>query len=187
MRLCFCSLVCFALNLGPVQSADSEPIKPAGVIRLFNGKDLTSLYTWLKDTKHADPKNVFTAHDGLIHVSGQLNGYLATEREYRDYHLTVEYKWGTRTNTGKNVRNSGVMLHAVGPDGGARGVWMSCIECQLAQGCAGDLIVIRGQDGRGKTTPVSLSAEVKLGPDTRPRWKPGGEIKVFTKRQLWWS
>jgi hypothetical protein len=32
----------------------------------------------------------------------------------------------------------------VGPDGSAGGTWMTSIECQLAQGCEGDLIVIRG-------------------------------------------
>jgi len=36
------------------------------------------------------------------------------------------------------VRNSGVLLHAVGPDGGAGGAWPSCIECL----CEGDRIAI---------------------------------------------
>jgi len=68
---------------------------------------------------------------------------------YRDYHLIVEYKWGKRTDGGKFVRNSGILLHATGPDGGAGGTWMSSIECQLAQGCVGDLIPIRGKDEAG--------------------------------------
>ena len=41
----------------------------AGGDVLFNGKDLTGLTTWLKDTKDADPRKVFTAKDGIIHVS----------------------------------------------------------------------------------------------------------------------
>ena len=65
---------------------------------------------------------------------------------------------------------------------------MSSIECQLAQGCVGDLIVIRGKDANGKTIPVRLTSDVVLGPDKRPRWKKGGEPTVFTgDRQLWWS
>jgi hypothetical protein len=165
----------------------SEPVTPKETLRLFNGKDLTGLTPWLKQTKHEDPRKVFTVHDGMIHVSGEDNGYLATDKEYKDYHLSVEYKWGKRTDGGKFVRNSGVLLHAVGPDGGARGVWMSCVECQLAQGCVGDLIVIRGKDKDDKEIPVSLTAETVLGPDKRPRWKKGGEPRVFTNRQLWWS
>jgi hypothetical protein len=52
----------------------------------------------------------------------------------------------------------------------------------------GDLIVIRGKDDGGKTIPVRLTSPVVLGPDKRPRWRAGGEPRVFTgDRQLWWS
>ena len=102
--------------------------------------------------------------------------------------VIVEYKWGKRTDGGKFVRNSGILLHATGPDGGAQGMWMSSIECQLAQGCVGDLIVIRGKDAKGETIPVRLTSPVVLGPDKRPRWRARGEPRVFTgDRQLWWS
>jgi hypothetical protein len=117
-------------------------------------------------------------------------GYVATDREYRDYHLIVEYKWGQKTDGGKYVRNSGILLHATGPDGGAGGTWPSCIECQLAQGCAGDFIVIRGKDDKGEAIPVELTAETELSPNKkRHRWKKGGEAKTFppTRGQLWWS
>src|SRR5262250_2165492 len=107
-----------------------------GVISLFNGKDFTGLTTWLKDTKREDPRKVFTVHDGMIHASGDGMGYVATEKAYRDYRVVVEYKWGTRTDGGKYVRNSGVLLHA-GPDGLAgKGAWAPSLEVQLAQGCA---------------------------------------------------
>jgi hypothetical protein len=175
------------LNAIPCAGSEPEPIRPQAVLSLFNGKDLTGLTTWLKDTKREDPNKVFTVHDGMIHVSGTSNGYVATEKAYQDYHVIVEYKWGKRTDGGKYVRNSGILLHAVGPDGGANGTWMSSIECQLAQGCVGDLIVIRGQDAKGAVIPVTLASEVVLGPDKRPRWQKGGERRVFPKGQLWWS
>src|SRR5262245_4042167 len=95
-----------------------EPLRPTDKpIVLFNGKDLTVLHTWLKGSQRDDPKKVFTVHDGMIHASGEDNGYVATDRDYQDYHLVVEYKWGQKTDGGKFVRNSGVLLHAVGPDG----------------------------------------------------------------------
>src|SRR5207302_2297043 len=181
-------LLVTALLANPVLGAAQEkPIAPKEVIKLFNGKDLTGLTTWLKDAKNADPRKVFTAKDGIIHVSGDGYGYIATDKEYRDYHLTVEYRWGKKTDGGKYVRNSGILLHAVGPDGGAGGTWMSSIECQLAQGCVGDLIVIRGQDEQQKTIPVQLTSDIVRGPDQRPRWRKGGKPRVFTKGQLWWS
>jgi hypothetical protein len=167
-----------------------EPVTPQAAVELFNGKDLEGLTTWLRDAGRDDPRKVFRASNGMIRVSGETNGYIATERAYRDYHLVVEYKWGQRTNGGKFVRNSGILLNMAGPDGGAGGVWPSCIECQLAQGCAGDLIVIRGKDSQGETIPVQVAAETELAPDgRRHRYKRGGELKTFppTRGQLWWS
>ncbi len=164
--------------------AGGEPAAPKQVIKLFNGKDLSGLYTWLKKTGRKDPNKVFSVRDGSIHVSGTDNGYIATDKAYRDYRVVVEYRWAKNTFGSKYVRNSGILLHATGPDGGAGGTWMSSIECQLAQGCVGDLIVIRD---KGQVIPVAITSEVALGPDKRPRWKEGGEKRTFTKGQLWWN
>jgi hypothetical protein len=180
------AVACAAAGLG--QEKPAGPISPRGeVIKLFNGKDLTGLTTWLKDTKRDDPRKVFTVVDGMLRLSGDGLGYIATEKEYKDYHLIVEYKWGRRTDGGKYVRNSGILLHATGPDGNANGAWMASVECQLAQGCVGDFIVIRGKDATGAEIPVTITAETALGPDKRPRWKKGGEVRTFTRGQLWWS
>src|SRR5262249_34714468 len=161
---CLCALLVLTVRITAVHGDHPKqtPVGSEREVKLFNGKDLSGLTTWLKDTKNKDPRKVFSASDSLLHISGEGFGYVATEKEYRDYHLTVEYKWGKRTDGGKYVRNSGILLHAVGPDGGAGGTWMSCIECQLAQGCVGDLIVIRGQDENKKVIPVTLTSEVVL-------------------------
>src|SRR6266404_3776627 len=117
-----------------------EPISPADdVVPLFTGKDLKGLYTWLKDTQYSDPRRVFSVEDGLLRISGEVDGYIATERQYKDFRLVVEYKWGARTYGRKTVRNSGILLHGIGPDGNPS-PWMSSIECQVAQGCVGDFI-----------------------------------------------
>lgn len=166
----------------------AEPERPQAATRLFNGKDLAGLTTWLKDSGRADPRRVFrVTDDGLLHITGDGFGYAATDRAYRDYRVVLEYRWGDRTDGGTSVRNSGLLLNAVGPDGGAGGVWMSSVECQLAQGCVGDLIPIRGKRADGATVPVSLTADVVVGPDQRPRWRDGGTPRTFTDGQLWWS
>ena len=154
-----------------------------GVVPLFNGKDLAGLTHWLKDTRGEDPRNVFTVENGMIHISGEGLGYIATTREYRDYRLVVEYKWGTRTDGGRFVRNSGILLHADKADGAAgKGAWTPSIECQVAQGCVGDLIAIPGRE-----VPVTLTVETTLGPDRRLRWKKGGTPTVYAGKQFWWS
>lgn len=184
-RLVLMTAVVLVTASGGIRGA--EPIRPDGVIRLFNGKDLAGLTTWLRDTKSDDPRRVFRVTDGQLHITGDGFGYVATANAYRDYRVVVEYKWGSKTDGGPSVRNSGILLHATGPDGAADGTWMASVECQLAQGCVGDLIVIRGKDAAGETIPVRLTGDVVLGTDRRPRWKEGGEPRTFTGGQLWWS
>ena len=166
----------------------AEAVSPVGdVIRPFNGKDLKGLSTWLKETGKEDPKGVFSVEDGAIHISGEGLGYVATEKAYKNYHLVVEYRWGDHTDGSGYVRNSGVLLHAVGPDGGANGTWMTTIECQLAQGCEGDLIVIRGKDEFGNVIPATITSETILASDGRTRWKKGGKKTPYSGKQFWWS
>src|SRR5579859_8233827 len=142
--------------LSQISAADTDttPVVPKRELKLFNGKDLTGLTTWVKGSGRDDPKRVFSVCDGMLHVSGEGNGYVATDRAYQDYRVRVEYRWGKGTDGREFVRNSGILLNATGPDGGANGVWMSSVECQLAQGCVGDLIVIRGKDDKGDIIPV---------------------------------
>src|SRR5215475_7138507 len=90
LMLTFCVLALCAA------SAAAEPVtKP---IKLFNGKDLTNFYTYLQRIgKNKDEKGVFTVKDGAIRVSGELFGCFTTEKEYENYHLVTEFKWGTKT------------------------------------------------------------------------------------------
>lgn len=189
-RLTAISLVLFAAGAAAAEPPIDEPISPGDkVLKPFNGKDLSGLYTWLKGHgRNNDPEGVYSVRDGMIRVSGEGAGYVATERAYRDYHLVVEYKWGTRTDGSGHVRNAGVLLHGTGPDGSHRGgVWMASLECQLAQGCEGDLIVIRGQDEAGKEIPVDVTCETTLAADGKTRWLQGGKRVAYSGRQFWWS
>lgn len=163
-----------------------EPVTPTKPIKLFNGIDLSGLYTWLRETGHDDPEKVFTVQEGILRIKGQPMGYIATQQPYQNYHLITEFKWGEKTYGSKTVRNSGVLLHATGPDGN-RNPWMSSLECQLAQGCVGDFIVIRGKDADGSTIPVDITSDTVLGPDNRTRWKKGGKPTSYSGKQFWWS
>ena len=164
----------------------SEPIRPNSVLRLFNGKDLTGLYGWLKDTHYQDPKKVFSVENGVIRITGEDPGYLATQNAYRDYRLVVEYKWGEKTFGAKTVRNSGILLHGTGADGN-KSPWMASIECQVAQGCVGDLIVIRGKGDEGKEIPVTITTDTVMASDGNTRWKKGGTPTKYSGKQFWWS
>lgn len=161
----------------------AEPIVPDKPIHPFASGDLSAFETWLKDTQHQDPKSVFTLQNDILHISGEGAGYVATKASYRNYRVSVEYKWGTkRTNTGPYVRNSGLLLHANGPHGAARGVWMDSLEVQVAQGCEGDFIVIRGKEN----PLMHITCLTRLAEDKRTRWDPNGQATPYSGKQFWW-
>jgi hypothetical protein len=179
-------LLLLAVSL-PVVASSAEPFAPKGRIALLEGEHAQKWESWLKESKRDDPQKVFVIKDGVLHVSGEGRGYVATPDEYRDYHLTLEYKWGEkRSDTSKYVRNSGVLLHAVGEHGNAN-PWMTSIEVQLAQGCEGDFIVIPGKDKAGKPFPATITSNTRLDTDKRTRWDPNGQKTVYSGKQFWWS
>ena len=67
------------------KAAEVAPISPGETpIKLFDGKSLDGFYTYLKDTKYEDPRQVFRVTDGMLHVTGDGLGCLTTNKEYRE-------------------------------------------------------------------------------------------------------
>jgi hypothetical protein len=110
--------------------------KDEGWVKLFNGKDLRGWTVFLDPRKAADPAKVFTVRDGIIVCEGTPFGYLITDKEYENYLLKVQWRWGKKVH-GK-VRNSGVFVHVVGPNK----IWPKAIEAQLMAGHAGDFWLV---------------------------------------------
>ncbi len=160
-----------------------------GPIKLFNGRNLENFYTWIRDTKYADPRNVFTVKDGMIHVSGDGYGGLITNQSYRDYHMIVEFKWGEKTwgNREDRARDSGILVHCWGPDGGLSKTWMASIEAQIIEGGVGDILVLTGSDPvTGQSLPVSLTTEITKDRDGERVWKKGGERVTLPRGRINW-
>jgi hypothetical protein len=183
-------LVLLAAALLAVPGRETSAADKDSVIHLFNGKDLTGFYTWLKGQgKNNDPEKVFTVHDGMIHISGKVFGGLITEKEYDNYHLVTEFKWGEKTYAPREdkARDSGILLHCVGEDGAAGGVWMESIECQMIEGGTGDIILVKG-----KGTAPSLKAHMtkkEVGTEKKRienYWDPKGEEMTLTGGRLNW-
>jgi hypothetical protein len=156
-------------------------------IKLFDGKSFGDWYTWLKDTKREDPRKVFTVEDGMIHISGDGYGCITTNKRYRDYHMVVEFKFGERTwhERENATRDSGVLIHSNGRDGGYEGNWMPSIEVQIIEGGVGDFIIVGGPDESGRPVAISLTTTVADHRDRAKQaiYQPGGK-KVTFKRPL---
>jgi hypothetical protein len=174
---------CFPFANGQIQPEAETVHVVQNVIHLFNGTNLHGLHPWLVDTTTNDPRRVFTVTNGMIRISGNGLGYLASERAYRDYHLVTEFKWG-RTNwawgdrVGK-ARDAGIFLHATGPDGNSHdgdGAFKAAIECNIFQGATGDFLLIRGSDASGALIAPRLTAEVapRADADGWFTWQKGG-------------
>ncbi len=150
----------------------------------FNGKDLTGFYAYTKPHQYEDPNGVFTVKDGLLHISGEEFGGVATCGNFQNYHLITEWKWGGKTWPPRvdKSRDSGILLHCVGPDGAVGGQWMESIECQIIEGGCGDLLMV---GGLGKP---SLTCETRVGPDKQLYYEKGGNaVTKDAGRYNWWG
>src|SRR5438045_8984105 len=85
--------------------AESPGITSKTTLALFNGKDFDGWYPYLREDKYNDPKHVFSIKDGMIRISGEEWGGIATRKTYRDYDLIVVWKWGGALRTDRTERN----------------------------------------------------------------------------------
>jgi hypothetical protein len=186
-----------ALLTGLLPSVPRAAEQDDKTIKLFNGKGLTGFYTYLgapgKDQKpygkNNDPEKVFTVHDGMIHVSGKVFGCFVTEKEYDNYHLIVEFKWGDKTWAPREdkARDSGILLHCVGEDGAAGGVWLESVECQMIEGGTGDFILVKGKNQPTLTADIERKA-TGTGEKKKdePYYKAGGTPTEFKGGRVNW-
>lgn len=132
--------------------------------QLFNGKDLSGWDTYLApeydDNGKAvtgkliglnnDPQKVFTVvkqdNERVIRISGQGWGAISTKQEYENYHLQLQFKWGTLKWGQKKKANkdSGLLYHSVGKYGADYGSWMRSQEFQIDEGNCGDYWGVAG-------------------------------------------
>lgn len=130
---------------------------------LFNGKDFNGWIKYIgiphKSLRLSLPKdslgnykesigsndflNIFSVvqEDGepAIYVSGEVFGTISTDKEYGNYHISLQYKWGEKKYAPrlKLPRDAGLLYHA-GDKPMQNRVWPLAQECQIQQGDCGD-------------------------------------------------
>lgn len=151
------AFIIFLLALTPL-ACHKKPAENNWVT-LFNGQDLSGWDTYLgpaydsiqsrfdstlTEGLNNDPKGVFQVvqEDGspAIRISGEGFGGISTFDEYENYHLRMEFKWGDQRfhPRKQSKRDSGILYHAVGPQGAGYGNWMRSQEFQVQEGDCGD-------------------------------------------------
>ena len=129
-----------------------------------------------------------------IRVSGEEFGGFITRDEFENYHLVVEFKWGTQTWGGRfnKAMDSGILLHCNGPDGNYGGFWMASIECQIIEGGCGDFLMLEGKDAAGQPIKSALTVECEQSgkeywykPGAPPLTRGGGRFNWYGRDPLW--
>jgi len=120
----------------------------------------------------------------MIRVSGQDFGGFITRDEYSNYQLITEWRWGSETWSSRKekARDSGILLHCVGPDGAAGGNWSASVECQIIEGGCGDFIKVGTKDVK-----PSLTCELRQGPDKQYYYEKGAPAQSVNARYNWWG
>jgi len=162
----FIALLAMGWSLPATAGEGSSYVPPHGeAIVLFGGTGSSDFDSFLK-TKglNNDPEHVFTFENGVIHVSGTEFGYLITKREFANYYLRAEFKWGEATHPPRAgmARDSGILYHIQGP----QKVWPTSIEYQICEGQTGDFYMtdgaaLTGTDGKRETGPPDSAARIK--------------------------
>ena len=160
-------------------------------IALYNGKDLNGWDTYigpplddsgkkLSETPvglNNDPKHVFTIvdQDGekVIRISGESWGGISTIKEYADFHLQLQFRWGTLTwgQKKKKKRDSGLLYFATGAHGADYGAWMRSQEFQIEEGNSGDYW---GVAGGMQDIPAAMNS------DSEYVYNPAGQLYTFS-------
>jgi hypothetical protein len=163
-----------------------NPITPTNRIELFNGKNFEG-FAFVSRNTAVPPSATWSVTNSLIHCAGQPIGYLRTKKSFRDYELTVE--WRFVKVIPKTADNTGVLVHMQLPDK----VWPMCAQVQGKHDRQGDLFLMAGAEskehrGEDANTPIPMrgeSAEKPVG-----EWNiseticAGDSVKAFINGRL---
>jgi hypothetical protein len=144
----------------------NEAKAPSTKIELLNGKDFTG-WEFFSRT-NSQPSETWAITNGVVHCNGQPYGYMRTRQAYRDYKLTVEWRF---VKVAPRADNTGILLHVTEPDK----IWPVAIECQGQSRRHGDVILMGGTSckagGEPKTGRVPMQGE--------PNEKPVGDWNIY--------
>jgi hypothetical protein len=158
-----CVALLLAIAVGAVAACTRSPERPPprptptppGFVALFNGRDLNGWRAVIAG-KEAAPAPAFTVHDGMIVVSGDPTGYLATRQSYRNF--VVRYDWKFTDRAGGN---SGLLVFI--QQTSHAGPWPTCVEVQGMQSEHGSIFPIEGARGTFSTDKEAIARAVRPG------------------------
>ncbi len=172
IRTAFRFLLLSAWLVAATASHADDAVTPVGPTELFNGRDFTGWRFFMQGG--ADPAKTWSVENGLIHCSGKPTGFLRTEKSYKDYELTVEWRF---VRIAPKQDNSGILVHMQPQDK----IWPPCVQVQGKSGRQGDVFLMAGAEA---TEHLGKDANTALPFHGESHEKPVGEwnlIRVICK------
>ncbi len=113
-------------------------------IQLFNGENLSGWYAYEAGSgKHENASDLFSVEDHIIRLYGDKAGYLMSKQSFKNFQLTVEFRWNIDTTfvRKQDSKNSGVMYSV--PEETPDTLWPKGIQFQIKEGATGDFILLQ--------------------------------------------
>ncbi len=175
------NLTLLALLLMSLSMATTSCQREAAFTPLFNGENLENWDMYLGSSLGADfdslaqaatKEKVFSVVEDngekAIRISGEINGSLATQESFGNYHLRLVFRWG---ETVYSRRNSGLLYHSFGDFGAAFGTWMPNLELQMMHQNLGDTYLM---------VNTTCETPVEKNPETSQFvYNPNAELLTF--------
>lgn len=130
-----------------------------------------------------DIKNVFSTitENGelVLKITGEIYGGLTTKDTYKNYHLSVHFKWGDKKWEPRldEKRDSGILYHCYGDHGRFWKTWKTCLEYQVQESDLGDFIPLGGN----AVTPKVDGPHVDIRGDFKDGKKFDPNSDVYSK------
>ena len=130
-------------------------------------------YTEKDGTKIGD---VWTLRDGVLTCQGTPKGYLYTSKDYKNFVLTLEWRWVPDKKPG----NGGVLIRMTG----THKIWPKSLEAQINAGQAGDFwgldgYVLHGPAERSKAVEHAQFGKLINVQKLQDVEKPAGEWNQY--------
>lgn len=127
-------------------------------------------WVYVINNKTLEPAALFAMDNGVLKISDASAGYLRTKKTYKNFTLTVEWRWT------KVAANSGVLIHIQPNDT----VWPKCFQVQQKADAAGDIICMNGLWANECTDKVKFTVP-KIKPSNEKPLNEWNTMKIISK------
>lgn len=177
-------------STGALRAAEpSLPAYDGPWVPLFNGRNMHGWSFYQDGVGARDTQQALVIQKGMIHMlgpryrpAGTPFGHIATEAEYGDYHLRLEFRYGDIRYEPRLLakRNSGILYHMY-PQRDR--VWPNSIEFQLEESDVGDAILINTRCYPGADVGGTPAWPVQIPLEPRPVFTTPPEPRQPIERQ----